>query len=57
MFYPNLPQELFKKGIVSMIDKQKLRLHFSKNASNYDENAHVQKKMSHTLINSIKKKQ
>jgi hypothetical protein len=49
----NLSRKLFKKGVVSMIDKQKLRLHFSKNASNYDENAHVQKKMSHTLINSI----
>lgn len=33
-----------------MIDKQQLKLHFSKNASNYDEYAHVQKNMKDFLI-------
>ena len=33
-----------------MIDKQQVKLHFSKNASNYDEYAHIQKKMSDILI-------
>ncbi len=33
-----------------MIDKKQLKLHFSKNASNYDEYAHVQKDMKDFLI-------
>ena len=33
-----------------MINKQQVKLHFSKNASNYDEYAHVQKKMRDVLI-------
>jgi malonyl-CoA O-methyltransferase len=33
-----------------MIDKQQVKLHFSKNASNYDQYAHVQKKMRDILI-------
>lgn len=33
-----------------MIDKEQLKLHFSKNASNYDEYAHVQKDMKDFLI-------
>lgn len=33
-----------------MIDKQQVKLHFSKNASNYNEYAHVQKKMRDILI-------
>jgi len=33
-----------------MIDKQQLKLHFSKNASSYDEYAHVQKNMKDFLI-------
>ncbi|MBC2580963.1 malonyl-ACP O-methyltransferase BioC [Clostridium sp. DJ247] len=33
-----------------MIDKQQVKLHFSKNASNYNEYAHVQKNMRDILI-------
>lgn len=33
-----------------MIDKQQVKLHFSKNASNYNQYAHVQKKMRDILI-------
>ncbi|MCB2294800.1 malonyl-ACP O-methyltransferase BioC [Clostridium algoriphilum] len=33
-----------------MIDKKQLKLHFSKNASNYDEYAHVQKVMKNYLV-------
>lgn len=33
-----------------MINKQQVKLHFSKNASTYDEYAHVQKKMRNILI-------
>ncbi|MPQ30506.1 malonyl-ACP O-methyltransferase BioC [Clostridium estertheticum] len=33
-----------------MIDKKQLKLHFSKNASNYDEYAHVQKDMKNSLV-------
>jgi len=33
-----------------MIDKQQVKLHFSKNASNYDQYAHVQKTMRDILI-------
>lgn len=33
-----------------MIDKQQVKFHFSKNASNYDQYAHVQKKMKDILI-------
>lgn len=36
-----------------MIDKQQVKFHFSKNASNYDQYAHVQKKMKDTLIKFI----
>ncbi|PRR84570.1 malonyl-ACP O-methyltransferase BioC [Clostridium vincentii] len=36
-----------------MIDKQQVILHFSKNASNYSQYAHVQKKMSDALIEFI----
>lgn len=36
-----------------MIDKQQLKLHFSKNASNYEEYAHVQKNMKDSLIQFI----
>lgn len=33
-----------------MIDKQQVKIHFSKNASNYNQYAHVQKKMRDILI-------
>lgn len=38
-----------------MIDKQQVKLHFSKNASNYNQYAHVQKKMRDTLIDFMLK--
>ena len=36
-----------------MIDKQQVKSHFSKNASNYNQYAHVQKKMKDILIKFI----
>lgn len=36
-----------------MIDKQQVKLHFSKNASNYDQYANVQKKMKDILVKFI----
>ncbi|MDP4144718.1 MAG: malonyl-ACP O-methyltransferase BioC [Bacillota bacterium] len=38
-----------------MIDKQQVKIHFSKNASSYDYYAKVQKLMAHTLIDFILK--
>ncbi len=36
-----------------MIDKEKVKIHFNKNVTNYDKYAQVQKKMNHILIKTL----